>query len=132
MFSFSIWVEVPEEEQEYITDIIDREIAIGQIQGMRVEEEPEARAQTFGSEKNLKEMESLMSKLILCVEMENWEKAETFMQIVRELTQDAPTRVRQMVLRLKLAVQKENYEKTIASYDVFKKELESMGEGMYG
>ena len=132
MFSFSIWVEVPEEEQADSTVNIDREIAIGQIHSMHDEEEPEISAQIFGSRKNLKEIGSLMSKLILCVEMENWEKAETFMQIIRELTQDAPAEVRQMALRLKLAVQKENYEKTIASYDNFKSELEAMEEEAYG
>ena len=49
--------------------------------------------------------------------MENWEKAEMFMETVRELCGDAPREVGRIVLRLKMAVQKENYEKSAAGIE---------------
>ena len=55
--------------------------------------------------------------LILCVEMENWEKAEMFMETVRQLTEEAPREVKRVILKLKMAIQKENYEKITAEYD---------------
>ena len=58
-----------------------------------------------------------MSKLILCIEMENWEKAEMFMETVRQLAEEAPAEVKRGVLRLKMAIQKENYEKAAAEYE---------------
>ena len=128
MFSFSIWVELQEGENSDSTNNIDRQSAIGQIQSMYGGEVQEGVIQKFGSSENIKEIDKLMSKIILCVEMDNWEKAENFMQVIRELTEDAPTTVRQTVLRLKMAVQKENYDKTIIAYDALKESLVSAEE----
>ena len=71
----------------------------------------------FGREENLAELEKNLSKLILCVEMENWEKAETFMTAVKQLTDAAPQEIRTAALRLKMAVQKGDYDKTNAAYE---------------
>lgn len=49
--------------------------------------------------------------------MENWEKAEMFMETVRQLTEEAPHEVKRKVLRLKMAIQKENYEKITSEFD---------------
>jgi intracellular sulfur oxidation DsrE/DsrF family protein len=57
-----------------------------------------------------------MTKLILCVDMENWEKAEMFMDTVRQLTEEAPKEVKTAVLRLKMAVQKANQDKAADAY----------------
>ena len=45
--------------------------------------------------------------------MGNWEKAEMFMNVIRELTAEAPQDIKSAILRLKMAVQKENYDKAI-------------------
>lgn len=55
--------------------------------------------------------------------MENWEKAEMFMVSVKELTESAPQEIKTMVLRLKMAVQKGDYAKAAAAYEVLEKEL---------
>ena len=77
---------------------------------------------TFGTKENGKTLKRNLSKLILCVEMDNWEKAEMFMETIRQLTDGAPRDVSRKVLRLKMAIQKENYEKTIAEFQ----ELETL------
>ena len=62
-------------------------------------------------------LKKILSKLILCVEMENWEKAEGFADTVKQLTAEAPREAKSAALRLKMAIQKENYEKTAAAFE---------------
>ena len=70
----------------------------------------------YGTPENQEALKRHLSRLILSVEMENWEKAEMFMEAVRQLTEGAPPDVRRQVLRLKMAVQKENYDKVMEEY----------------
>jgi predicted negative regulator of RcsB-dependent stress response len=70
----------------------------------------------YGTKENIEELRKKSSRLILCVEMDNWKKAEDFAEAIRQLTEQAPHEVKSTVLRLKMAVQKEDYEKTTAAY----------------
>ena len=56
--------------------------------------------------------------------MINWEKAEMFMEGIRQLTNEAPREVKSLSLRLKMSVQKEDYEKAIEAYNLFAESLE--------
>ncbi len=114
MFSFSVWVELPDEESGNATATVDRETVMSNALH-RQEEGTQIVA--FGSEANLEELRKNMSKLVLCVEMDNWEKAETFMIAIKQLTDSAPQEIRTKALRLKMSVQKADYEKTIAAYN---------------
>lgn len=78
------------------------------------EESKEAEMKKYGTPEYNENLKRIMSKLILCVEMENWGKAERFMENIRQLTIDTPPEVKRVVLRLKMSVQKENYEKIMA------------------
>lgn len=113
MFSFSVWVDIPKEEQEKEAVIVDR---IAFLTGAMQRNE-EDQLKDFGSEENKAELDKNLSKLILCVEMDNWEKAETFMTAVKQLTDAAPQEIRTGALRLKMAVQKGDYDKTNAAYE---------------
>ena len=73
-----------------------------------------------------------LSKLILCVEMENWEKAEMFMETIRQLTTGAPQEVSRAVLRLKMAIQKENYDKISTGIETLRGLVETQGESGIG
>ena len=66
-----------------------------------------------------------MSKLILCIEMENWEKAEMFMETVRQLTEDAPKEIKTGALRLKMSVQKANRDKATDAFSTLKELVEA-------
>lgn len=114
IFSFSVWVDLPEEEQENGSGTVDR---MAFLTGVMQEREEKAQIKTFGTEENTAELEKNLSKLILCVEMDNWEKAENFMTAVKQLTDAAPQEIRTATLRLKMSVQKADYEKTIAAYE---------------
>lgn len=121
MFSFSIWVEIPEDEIETVTNnVVD--FKPGSFQEFA--DENGDNTSEFGSADNLKELELQLSKLILCVDMENWEKAENFSESIKQLTAEAPKEVKTTALRLKMAVQKSDYEKANAAYNQLKTLLE--------
>ena len=119
-FSFSVWVGVCEEEENSSSQVDDVKAAsytfASSLTGEQDSEESRD-VKTYGTPKNMENLKRNLSKLILCVEMENWEKAEMFMEIVKELTQGAPQEVSRKVLRLKMSIQKANYDKVIAEYN---------------
>lgn len=116
MFSFSIWVELPEEEVSDTSANMDIYTAIGQARSMQGAEDG-GHIREYGTKENREEIEKKMSKLILSVEMENWEKAEMFIDVIKQLTEEAPREMKNAVLKLKMAIQKENYDKTTAAYE---------------
>ncbi len=109
--SFSIWVQIPEEEREAMAARREMLVPISHRDGEDGEDGEATDIKEYGTEANREELKKNLSKLILCVEMENWEKAEMFMESIRQLTENAPREVSMLVLRLKMAVQKENYDK---------------------
>uniref|UniRef100_UPI0040577975 ATP-binding protein n=1 Tax=Agathobacter sp. TaxID=2021311 RepID=UPI0040577975 len=108
MFSFSIWVELPETEIKENTLVVDMNAYL--YQASRQQNAEETALREFGNPKNRDALKKNMSKLILSVEMDNWEKAEGFVNALRQLTINAPQEIRSCVLRLKLAVQNMEYE----------------------
>lgn len=119
-FSFSIWVEACEEETAPAGSS-DTEMSLFAATPLTVsaegDKEKEEDIRVYGTKENHEALEKNLSKLILCVEMENWEKAEMFMETVRQLTEEAPREVKRVVLRLKMAIQKENYDKITAEFE---------------
>ena len=113
-FSFSIWAQVAQEDAVSAAQTLSCTIV-----PERGEEEEQELLDTrkYGTPKNLDILRKNLSKLILCVEMKNWEKAEMFMETVKQLTEGAPREVGRVVLRLKMAIQKENYDKIITEYE---------------
>ena len=119
-FSFSIWVDACSDDSgaSFRTDDVKKSALMksrGEMQG----QDPGALKQ-FGTQENRAALEKNLSKLILCVEMENWEKAEMFMETIRQLTERAPREVGRAVLRLKMAIQRGNYEKVVSGFEEVK------------
>ncbi len=121
MFSFSIWIELPEEEIKKNPNVIDIHAYLHQASEQLSAEE--AALHAFGSPKNREALEKNMSKLILAVEMDNWEKAESFINAIRQLTTNAPQEIRSNVLRLKMAVQNAEYDTVIALFEIVSKRI---------
>lgn len=116
-FSFSIWVSLTEEDQKSSSEEEEMSMLAATPMTASEEEDGQDAVRTFGTPENAENLKKVLSKLILCVEMENWEKAEMFMETVRQLTEEAPHEVKRKVLRLKMAIQKENYEKITNEFD---------------
>lgn len=115
-FSFDIWVEVPkgtETSQTVVTDVQAEKRKLAAF----VNAEEEEKIWQYGEKENLEEIQKKMSKLILSVEMENWEKAEMFADTLKQLLDGAPREMKSGALRLKMAVQKGDYEKSKAAFE---------------
>ena len=130
IFSFDIWVEVSQESMDGVevpssqTDVeyspsTNEEILLHKLQRLS-ESYVSEKTWIYGEEENKEEIEKKMSKLILSVEMDNWEKAESFAEAIKQLLEDAPREVKSAVLRLKMAVQKGDYDKTVSAYESLK------------
>ena len=122
MFSFHIWVDIPQHEQKSVVVAP----SVTPVQPVTIFGEDHLRE--FGSEENRQEIKKKMTKLILSLDMENWEKAEMFMESIKQLTESAPQEIKSAVLRLKMAVQKGDYDKAAAAFEKLEKELK-YGEG---
>ena len=115
-FSFSIWVGAEEEAvpkaPDDVTAVFERMASHEENMGQET-----GGIREYGTPESREALKRHLSRLVLSVEMENWEKAEMFMETIRQLTEGAPSDVRRQVLRLKMAVQKENYDKVMDEYE---------------
>ncbi len=123
MFSFHIWLELPKDEvgegSAYDASTA-QQTANYTLDDFDIANE----MWIFGSEENLSEIEKKLQKIILCIDMENWEKAEGFADTVKKMTAQAPKEIKAEALRLKMAVQKENQEKSREHHKTLKALLE--------
>ncbi|MBQ3602082.1 MAG: hypothetical protein II992_12935 [Lachnospiraceae bacterium] len=79
----------------------------------------------FGTAENKKEIKNTMEKLILCIEMENWEKAELFSGTVKKLV-ESDKDLKRKAFRLEMTIRKEDYENAITQYKELKEALASL------
>lgn len=114
-FSFSIWVGTTQTQAEEPPDDI-KSVYMKMAAHMEEGGEASENLKKYGTAQNREALQKNLSKMILCVEMDNWEKAEMFTETVRQLTEGAPPEVKKKILRLKMAIQKESYDKAIAEY----------------
>lgn len=121
MFSFHIWAEVPEEEA--INNSMEMQSFNVKLPTLDSSLSETSVMLEFGTKKNIEEIQKKLSKLILCVDMENWEKAEFFMDSIKQLTAEAPREIKSAVLKLKMAVQRADGEKTSEAHDAMIKLL---------
>ncbi len=125
-FTFSIWVTIDEDKaSDPIAPESHPDRKAGELPEtvLELKEKKESQKEglrRFGSPENIEILSKTLTKLVLCIEMENWEKAEDFMETIRQLTDEAPREVTRGVLRLKMAVQKANYEKAIKGLEELK------------
>lgn len=69
----------------------------------------------FGSAENKKEIKAAMEKLIICIEMGNWEKAELFSGTIKKLA-ESNLELKRKALRVELSARKEDYEHALPEY----------------
>lgn len=109
-------------------------VGMGMKFPVNVEDDYDAeRVKQFGTPENIKEIQNIMEKLIICIEMENWEKAEQFAGQVKNLIAEEETELRRAVFRLELIIRKEQAENAVRQYDAAKAALkEYFGENWIG
>ena len=123
IFSFDIWVELPEKEMgteeskvASFGETNREQMLMNKLMSLS-EQAAGDKIWTYGEAENKEELKKKLSKLALSIDMENWEKAESFAETVKQLVEGAPREIKSMALRLKMAVQKGDYEKSVAAVE---------------
>lgn len=114
-FSFSVRLKkVQQEENEYARSFA---FPVG-----NAEDEIEDAGELFhlGSEQNLREIDTNMEKLILCIEMKNWERADAFAESIKQLVAEDVMNLKRKAFRLQMTLRKENYEDSVREFDALR------------
>ncbi len=82
----------------------------------------------FGTPENGEEIRSKMEKLILCMEVGAWDKAEAFTHNLKSLVGQGPKDMKRTAFRLEMNVRKEDLGKSMEQYN----NLKSLLEGQLG
>ena len=135
-FSFHIWVELPEDceemqkvqesEQETCGHTADVEQELFNKLHRLTENQVNENTWKYGTPENKEELQKKMSKLMLSVVMENWEKAEMLAETVKHLTDEAPKEIKSAAFRLKMAVQRGDSSKVTEYYERLQKVMEDI------
>lgn len=78
----------------------------------------------YGTPENQQEIASKMEKLIICMEVEAWDKAEAFAHNIKELVEQAPREIKKSAFRMEMNVRKANYDKSMEQFNDLKSALE--------
>ncbi len=90
----------------------------------RARDEEEARFYQFGTDENKREIKKRMEKLVLSIELGAWEKAEMLAETIKTLLENGDGDLKSPLLRMSMAIRKENYERSIETYGMLKGLLE--------
>lgn len=74
----------------------------------------------YGSEKNKEEINNNLEKLIICIEMYEWEKSELFADNLKKLSEEGPKELKNSVFKLQMNLRKENYDESVTLYNQIK------------
>lgn len=127
MFSFSIRVKVP--ESEIVSSEENDVVSIVSVKERLMMGHRKADDDDNDTAQNMKNVKSVLEKLVLCIEMESWEKAELFADSLKQMVGDKTGYFRRAVLRLEMAVRKEEHDKAIAACDNLAQILDGEGDG---
>lgn len=106
------------EEQEEVSKTEDMQAKFDQIIN-KAERDDISNMFEWGSLQNRAEIKDNLSKLVLCIEMNNWEKAEIFSEKIKSLCKDGGMEVAKQIFKMQLAIRKSNYETSIKEYEEF-------------
>lgn len=122
-FSFSVRtkkVDLPEQAEEH-----DRGQELSFHLGTASEEDVrEHEIYHLGSEENLREIRTNLERLVLCIEMENWDKANGFAENVKQLVSEDPADLKRKAFRLQMTLRKGDHDTALKEYEVLKQAID--------
>ncbi len=108
-FSFTVCLNTPETGS-------DKQKIINVASALKHDEQNKETVESsfiYGTEENIKQTRNMLEKILLSVEMDNWEKAEYFSDVLKHLLDGADEDKKKTVFRMQMAVRKEDYDKSI-------------------
>lgn len=76
-----------------------------------------------------KEINSALEKLVLCIELETWEKAEQFAIRIKNIGKEFGDDFRRATVKVEMAVRKENHDRAIKAYEQLKQLFQDITGG---
>ena len=61
-----------------------------------------------------------MLKMIICIEMQEWEKAEIFADNLKRLLENGTEEIKSLLFKLQMNIRKEDHDKSIALFEQIK------------
>lgn len=126
-FSFSLTLQSMEEVDGDAATPMRRD-AGAVFKEIELERQIEEQTYQIGTKENIKELKSNMEKMVLCIEIGNWEKAEQFATVVKKLLSNGEEDWKKIALRLEMAVRREDYDKAMTMFGKLQETLESLLE----
>ena len=121
-FTFSVRMRIPDSEE--VTE--ESGVTVHRIDNVaraRQIMEEANQMNCFGTPENKAELKKLMEKLLLCMELENFEKAEQFADSVKSLVLDGPPELKQLTFRMQMMIRKEDGEHAMEYYEQLSSKL---------
>ncbi|MBQ2258507.1 MAG: PAS domain-containing protein [Lachnospiraceae bacterium] len=84
----------------------------------------------FGSEINIRELKKYFEKLSLSMDMDNWQRAESFATTLKQLTGGGSNELHKAVFKMELAIRKSDCEKARENVEKVKQQLSLEIEGL--
>lgn len=92
-------------------------------------EEEENEIYKLGSDENRKQIKENMEKLVICIEMENWDRANSFAENVKQLVQEDAMNLKRKAFRLQMTVRKGDHDSSISQYEELKAAIDEKFSG---
>ena len=112
-FSFTVRMKIPEDVE--ISEDVEIKPAVRSLQiksaAQTLYEEVD-RINKYGTEENTIEIDRNLEKLSLCIELENYEKAEQFAENIKALVTEGPENLKPLAFKTIMMIRKENLEGT--------------------
>lgn len=129
-FSFSVMVKKTEPDTGTETEDIKESSYLFNLGDISADDEEEGtELYILGSAENIKEINANMEKLVICIEMENWDRADTFADNIKQLVAEDTMNLKRKAFRLQMTVRKGAHEAAIEQYNELKRAIiEAFGE----
>lgn len=122
-FTFTVRMKIPEDVEIAETDEQAVPLKIDHAKRVRVLMEEADKINAFGSDENKQEIYKLSERLALCIDMENYEKAEQFADSLKSLVSEGPQELKQLCFRMQMMIRKEDGENARNYYEQFSVKL---------
>lgn len=104
-------------EEFYIEGVCDKSIILNQDVSL-LNDSFDTYSVIYDKPSKLKnDILDLCEKLIICIEMRNWEKAESFAEQIKKITPKGQKDIDSNIMRLLLSVRKEDYDKSLSALE---------------
>ena len=132
-FSFSIRVKKADSPSGGQQTAPDKEKTLAFHLGNALEEETNTDAIfKLGSKENLEQIHANLEKLVLCIEMENWERADAFADNIKQLVAEDAMNLKRKAFRLQMTLRKGDYDTSMEQYEELKKAVMELESGKKG